>query len=109
VMNADYPEVLEGYFPIYERGARSLGKITSKVVVTAPRRPRKSPAELAEAAGKKRTAAAAAQAAAAGAAEAGAAAGGRGGGMRGGGMRGGGMRGGGMRGGRGRGRMRGMD
>ncbi len=113
LMNTEYPEVLEGYFPIYERAARPLGRITSKATVTAVRRPKKDMKEVAAAAAKKRAAESAAAAAAGGAttaANAGVAGGGGGGGMRGGGgRRGGGMRGGGGRrgGGGGRGGMRG--
>ncbi len=98
VMSAEYPETIEGYFPIYVRASRPLGKIVSKATVTALRREKKDPKIIAEAT-RKKAASAAGQAgeAAAGAAAAGPAAGP--GGMPGGGMRGGGMRGGGMRGG----------
>jgi uncharacterized membrane protein YgcG len=109
LMNADYPELLEGYFPIYVRDGRSLGNTVSKVTVTEKRRPKKDIKAIREEETTKRRAAAATEQAAAAEAEAalgatgGRGAGGmRGGGMRGGGMRGGGMRGGGMRGGRGR-------
>ncbi len=78
LMSAEYPEMLEGYFPIYTRGIRPLGKVASKATVTATRRPRKDLRQLAEEARKKRVAAIAAAApqAAAGGATAG---GGRGG------------------------------
>jgi hypothetical protein len=108
LMQPEYPEVLEGYFPIYVRGGRPLGNIVSKATVTEKRRPKKDLRAIREEEAQKKRAAQPTQEAAA--AEAGPAAGGPGGrgmggmrgGMRGGGMRGGGMRGGGMRGGRGR-------
>jgi len=106
LMQAEYPELLEGYFPIYVQAGRPLAKIVSKATVTAPRRPKKDLQAIRQEEGDKRRATAAAEQAVAAEAEAAAGASGsrgmRGGGMRGGGMRGGGMRGGGMRGGRGR-------
>ncbi|MFB3882489.1 MAG: hypothetical protein ACE149_14575 [Armatimonadota bacterium] len=109
LMAADYPEALEGYFPIYARGARPLGKVVSKATVTETRRPKKDLKKIRdEELAKKRKAAAAEQAATAeteaggypSAAGRGGMRGGRGG--MGGGMRGGrGGMGGGMRGGRG--------
>jgi uncharacterized membrane protein YgcG len=101
LMQAEYPELLEGYFPIYVQAGRPLAKIVSKATVTAPRRPKKDLQAIRQEEGDKRRATAAAEQAVAAEAEAAAGASGSRG-MRGGGMRGGGMRGGGMRGGRGR-------
>ncbi len=101
VTDAEYLEVLEGYFPIYVRGGRSLGEIVSKETIIEPRQPKRSPTEVRklELAVERAAAAAAAAAAAEAAGEAAAVGGpGRGG------MRGGGRAGRGRRGGRGGGR-----
>jgi len=72
LMAADYSEALEGYFPIYTRVARPLGKIISKATVTELRRPKKDLKRIRdEELAKRNRAAAAEQAAAAAAAEAG--------------------------------------
>ncbi len=46
VLNAEYLEVLEGYFPIYVRAARPLGQITSKDTITEPRKPKRTLDEI---------------------------------------------------------------
>jgi hypothetical protein len=72
LMVADYSEALEGYFPIYTRDVRPLGKIVSKATVTELRRPKKDLKKIRdEELAKKSKAAAAEEAAAAAAAEAG--------------------------------------
>ena len=66
LMAADYSEALEGYFPIYTRDARPLGKIVSKATVTELRRPKKDLKKIRdEELAKKSKAAVAEQAAAA--------------------------------------------
>jgi hypothetical protein len=65
LMSADYPEVLEGYFPIYVRAGRQLGKIVSKATVTALRRPKKDIKAIREEESKKKGPAVQAQGAAA--------------------------------------------
>jgi hypothetical protein len=46
VTNAEYLEVLEGYFPIYVRAARPLGEITSKETIVEPRKPKRTLDEI---------------------------------------------------------------
>jgi len=97
VVDAPYPEVLEGYFPIYSAAGRLSGKTVSTQTITAPRRPRRPPEEIKKIPAKARPAAAAGAAETAAAGPPGAA---RGGGMGGRGAGGGRGFGGGPRGGR---------
>lgn len=58
VLNSPYPELLEGWFPIYTAGGRPSGELISRETITAPSRPKMTLEEIQQA--KKEAAGAAA-------------------------------------------------